>query len=249
MCYVYTLNQCSRVKDRCKFHDISKIAARHGTGWLQAHSDSPFVLQNVCLHACATWNLQCKLTNLRNNMYLAQGIRLKNIYPLRIWCWINCWSSDKLWVALRVHGVYNHLVWTMQKFCTPLEQIQSDADQIQKRIGCWRQTVVDSLRLAGDSRVFPGKAGVGHTLGLFATTLSCIMQKCRQRVANELGGTVDKGRGAVKLERLYWKICPKMFNSKAAVTKCSSARVPPGNHVVLLAGGLAVGFLPRRRPS
>ena len=136
----------------------------------------------------------------------------------------------------------------MQKFCTPLEQIQSDADQIQKRKRCGRQTVVDSLRLGGDSRVFLGKAGVGQgcvpSLGLFATTPSCIMQKCRQRVANVLGGTLDKGRGAVKFERLYWKICPRMFNSEAAVTKCSSARVPPGNHVVLLAGGLAVGFLP-----
>jgi len=32
ICYVYTLNQCSRVKDLCKFHDFNKIAARHGTG-------------------------------------------------------------------------------------------------------------------------------------------------------------------------------------------------------------------------
>ena len=77
-------------------------------------------------------------------------------------------SWDKLWVALRLQGISDHLVWTMQNLYTgQLGQIQGDA---------------------GDNRVFPIRAGVrqGCVLSprLFTAILQWARQKWRQRVEN-----------------------------------------------------------------
>ena len=91
-------------------------------------------------------------------------------------------SWDKLWVALQVHGISDHLVWTMQNLYTgQLGRIQGDT---------------------GDSRVFPITAGVrqGCVLSprLFTAILQWAMQKWRQRVENSACG-IDLENGGSKL--------------------------------------------------
>ena len=91
-------------------------------------------------------------------------------------------SWDKLWVALRLQGISDHLVWTMQNLYTgQLGQIQGDA---------------------GDNRVFPIRAGVrqGCVLSprLFTAILQWAMQKWRQRVENSACG-IDLKDGDSKL--------------------------------------------------
>ncbi len=110
-------------------------------------------------------------------------------------------SWDKLWVALRAHGISDHLVWTMQNLYTgQLGQIQGDA---------------------GDSRVFPITAGVrqGCVLSprLFTAILQWAMQKWRQRVENLTCG-IDLEDGDSKLLDLRFADDLLLF----ARTKCEA---------------------------
>lgn len=72
------------------------------------------------------------------------------------------------------------------------------------------------------------------------------MQKCRQRVANVLGGTLDKGMGAVKFERLYWKICLRMFNSKLQSPNAPRHVSRPETMLFSWLAGLQSGSCPSR---
>ena len=95
---------------------------------------------------------------------------------------ISCFCWDELWVALRAHGVSDHLVWTMRNLYTgQLGQIQGDT---------------------GDARVFPITAGVGQGCvlnpRLFTPSPEWAMKNWRQRMENSACG-IDLEDGDAKL--------------------------------------------------
>ena len=160
-----------------KVHDVAKIAACQGTGWLQAHSECSIVLQNFCPDdACAcgtcignspasgtTWISQrasdwrtfidCEfgggwLLAVRTPIWIV-SLDLSKAFDRVTW--------DKLRVALQARGVSDHLVWAMQNLYTG-QLIQGDI---------------------GDSRVFAITAGDASVQSMFGGRpqwIGCISQ-------------------------------------------------------------------------